>query len=224
MMNLVKQEELVLQYQATGEDYYLTVLGEAYRSRIQGKAYDISLRYKNLNDQDIESSLLETLCEAAKDWIQSLNVPFDKFVSMRFKQCLVHIYSERKKKKDSSIEMVYYMAYGTVEDGGQDSEGYDLVDPRENVENFIAEEDAVKSLYEYLKSKKPTAAEVAVLRAAGYELAEIAEVMNYVPDSKNYKVAQKDWSKRRLANCQEPAKDYYFLILKADALPIKLKA
>lgn len=221
MMDLAKQEELVLKFQATGDKNFFTDLVEAYRSRIQGKAYDTSLRYKNLDDAEIESKLMEALWKAAKDWIQDLNVPFDKYTSVRFKQCLTRLYTDRKRQ-ECPFEIDYYMS-AYEKDGEVDEEGYDLVDPRENVECFIEEQDAVGRLYAFLKSKKPVGAEVAVLKAAGYELAQIAELMNYKPDVQNLKYARKMWTKRRLGDCQEPAKEYYFDVLKLEALPIQIR-
>lgn len=212
MLNNTQQEALVANYQATGDEKYFEKLLKAYRSRIQGKASDTARRF-GLDDLDTESALVEALWTAARKWDANKGIPFEKYVSTGFRQALTYLFTENKKV-ECPYEMEYYMAAD-----GQ----FDLEDPRQDIENLIADQDSAKSLYEYLKKNNETAAVVAALRAAGYEHHKIAQLLDYKPEG-NRKKRQVMWSIRRLDACQKPAIEYYFEVLRLDSIPINLRA
>lgn len=207
-----EQEKLVMLYQTTDEEKYFAELAEAYRSRIQGRAYKASVGF-GLDDMDCESVLMHGLWKAAKSWDAEKGIAFEKYVSVVFNQELNHLF-QSQSFNDGHLELVYNLS---TEDS------IELVDMRQDIENLLAEQDQAKKLIEYIAAKKGVAATVSVLKAKEYSLKEIANALNYTPAGiKNVGNAQEAWTKRRLKDARQPAMDYYFKVLKVEKLPINI--
>lgn len=213
MLNNIEQEVLVKKFQETNNQTYFEELVSAYRERIQGRAYNASLRF-GLEDVDAESTLMMALWEAVNTWKEEKGVPFNKYASLKFNQALNHIFQSEVTRKDCQYELVYILA---------SEGGYELSDPRQDVENIYAEEEAAKNLLDYLSSVRPILATVAALSASNYSYADIARIHGYKPKGvKDVRHAQVVWVGKRLKRARKPTLDYYKYVLKMDSLPIKL--
>lgn len=210
MMDNTQQELLVAKYQATEDERYLNDLIEQYRPRIQARAIKESSE-NSLDDLDCESAMMNMLWHCCQKWDAAKGIPFNKFVSVMLRKAINRL-AQDASYKDGHLEKIYMLA----------KEGFDLVDPSQDIENLVAEQDAARSLLEYIGSRKEVLATVAALRAAGHDFAQIAEFLNYNPEVKHPKDAKRVWVNRRLKDARQPALDYYFKVLKVDKLPINL--
>lgn len=205
-------EAVVKNYQETGDERFFELIMKEFRGRIQARAYRASTEF-GLDDTDCESVLATELWNAAKEYKFDTGVPFQAFVALKFNQSLTYFYNLTVTRKGcKTVELFYYMAENE----------FDLADPRQDVENLLAEQDSAQSLYDDIKSYDKVAADVVALIAAGYTQRETAKNLGYIPTGPSALRAQNNWISRRRNKAQTPTIKHYKKL--GIPIPIRLKA
>lgn len=210
------QESYVKKYQETGDESYFEVLFEGNREKIKNKVYAI-LRQHKVSKDDLKQALELEFWTACKVWDSARGIPFVKYVSVVFNRESDHFVDNYFRK-----EMTYREHNCSLDE--KIEAGFDLFDASQEIESYLMDEEDSQGLVNYLDEQVGNAAEVAVLKAKGYENIKIAELMGFLPDAKHLRDTQRQWTERKLESCQQPALNYYYYVLDEETLPITLVA
>ena len=213
---------IVKLFQETGNEQFFGIIMNAYRGRIQGRVYSTSAKY-GIHQHDCESTLNESLWNAANTYNPEFGVPFDAYVSLKFNQDLTtffnyecrhnKLFNPRTRSKEfadkdqtDNFTMVYTLSVANWDTYGDG----DLSDPRVDVENFVIDQESAATLVESIANEiGDSYANVAVLTACGYTQREVAKAMDYDPEGVVTSEAQNMWVKRRLKKCIPPTMKHY---------------
>lgn len=219
-------EPLVKMLQETEDERYFTLILESCKGYIQGAAWRDSCKF-GIDACECESLHCMSLFRAATSFDFSRSVPFSAFVNICMKQGISdYLYDENRKNysfhspknnpnregSECTYEIVYYLS----------EDNWDMEDrsPVADVQNFIADGEAVKGLVDAIREVDFAAADAAVLVARGYSQREVATILGYNPVGA-VKCARNRWVKRKLDKCVAPVEKYYKKM--GVEIPIKLR-
>ncbi|MDA8440763.1 MAG: hypothetical protein M0Z55_00070 [Peptococcaceae bacterium] len=197
-------EALIKEFKATGNRNTLNDIIACFRYHIQKRAFQAA-KNLGLNVDDCEIDLATAVWKAAEDWDESKKgaTNFVTFAHYYMDRAMTSLFGHTRRYEASHVELVYCLAEMEEEDD------FRLFDPKQDIENFIAEQDAARSLAESIRSHDGTCATVAVLKATGKTDLHIADLLDYNPKVINRRKAKELWTKRKLRKAQIPARDHY---------------
>ena len=224
-------------YQETRDQRVFTDIYEVCEAYIQSYAFTKVAKY-GLQVEDCKATLDDQFVKIVDNYDPERGLTFYHYLNYSFKMTMKSYFRDQSEKehffgsyskgdqygeereKYKSYMMVYIDA-GVQTDGDMLS-GFDMYDPRADIETLICEDDDVRRLTAAIEKEEPEACVVATLRATGREKREIARLLGHFLDGSKQLTAQNNWVDRRLKKCIKPVTKYYASM--GVPIPIQLRA